>query len=1022
MAKNKINPKGSLMATTTLFGIVLSGAMMTGLAGTLAMLAPAVVQAQDYTSGAVIGAVSDASGKPVSGATVTLTSTAQGQVRTLTSSATGSFSATGLAPGEYAVMVSAPGYDDYSSTIAVVISQEVRINAALQATGATQTVVVKARRVRPDFARTTTGIVVDLNTLVKQQPVVRSLASVAMLAPTVVKGDDGFGDVVSIGGASVAENAYYINGLNITNPDTYVSSAQVPFDFYKTVEVKTGGYSAEYGRATGGVINAVTKSGSNDFMFAVHGNLAPNDLSAHNPDTYSSRGDYKSSSTASMTAEMSGALIHDRLFIYGMYSANNNTSSSTDRNNSVYSTYKANDPFYGLKIDGYITPRQHLELTYFSTRTTTTQTTYDYDDAGAGTVGNAIENGKGFYETGGDNYVLKYTNALTDWFSVSAEYGVSKDVNNFTPQNTTDNYVEEYQCETDHDGNIVSCSTGRTSTTQPFSTITTDETTREFYRLDGDMRFDWAGRHHVRFGVDDEEVSMDKTSRYTGTTPIYYSIDPVDGYFYILYGNLGGHVSGSNKSAYIQDSWDVTPRLNLQIGLRDDIFTQNNLSGEQYINLKDNWGPRLGFSYDVRGDGSWRVYGNLGRYYIPPAMNLAYRGKDLYYYQYVQYDGAVDAVTGLPTGTGTPYEISDSCSAAADISGAAGIPEGINSTNSCYYYGDGSQEPANAKTAIGLKATAEDEYILGSDYRINDLWSVGFNVTYRNLENVSEDTDFTDEINGWLVDHGYSTSDYTATNNYYVWNPGSSSVTIRLKTPLAGETEQKVITLTGLTYPKAKREYKALTLTFKRAFDGKWGLQGSYVWSRLHGNYEGTVLSDYGNDVQTDAGTTVAYDYLSLTENSTGLLPNHRAHTFKTYGSYAVTQNFMVGANLLVQSPAHLSCEGSYPDSSDSAFYYGSTTFYCGGEAAPRGTGLKTDWLKTVDLSLRYTVERSADKQGKLVLRADIFNLFNDKAVTGYYIQHEVSYDYNYTKDSGYGKVTSYTTPRYIRLGFDLSY
>jgi outer membrane receptor protein involved in Fe transport len=60
----------------------------------------------------------------------------------------------------------------------------------------------------------------------------------------------------------------------------------VPFDFYKSIEVKTGGYPAEFGRATGGVINAVTKSGSNDFKFAVHGNFELDGLREDSPDTY----------------------------------------------------------------------------------------------------------------------------------------------------------------------------------------------------------------------------------------------------------------------------------------------------------------------------------------------------------------------------------------------------------------------------------------------------------------------------------------------------------------------------------------------------------------------------------------------------------------------------------------------------------------------------------------------------------------------------------------------------------------
>ena len=88
-------------------------------------------------------------------------------------------------------------------------------------------------------------------------PIPHNITGVALLAPSVQRGVSGFrspsGETVpSIGGSSVAENAYYINGLNITNPDTYVGSARVPFYFYQNVDVQTSGYPAEFGRATGG--------------------------------------------------------------------------------------------------------------------------------------------------------------------------------------------------------------------------------------------------------------------------------------------------------------------------------------------------------------------------------------------------------------------------------------------------------------------------------------------------------------------------------------------------------------------------------------------------------------------------------------------------------------------------------------------------------------------------------------------------------------------------------------------------
>ena len=242
--------RAALMVTTTLCGSALTGLALP-LAAAL-LIAPATAEAQDYTSGALIGSVRNAAGQPVAGATITLTSQAQGQSRTLTSSASGTFSTTGLAPGEYDIIVRAGGYDEYKSTVTVVISQEVRVEASLHETGATQTVVVKGKRVRQDFTKTTTGLTVDVDSLVAQQPIARNLTAVTMLAPTVVMGNPSFANgnagaatgkqdysVASFGGGSVAENAYYVDGLNITNPDTYVGSAAIPFDFYKTIEVKT---------------------------------------------------------------------------------------------------------------------------------------------------------------------------------------------------------------------------------------------------------------------------------------------------------------------------------------------------------------------------------------------------------------------------------------------------------------------------------------------------------------------------------------------------------------------------------------------------------------------------------------------------------------------------------------------------------------------------------------------------------------------------------------------------------------
>jgi outer membrane receptor for ferrienterochelin and colicin len=592
-----IHSKGALrrglLKTSTVFGVALTGVAlpMAAMVAAGLSLAPLEASAQDYTSGALLGSVSDASGKPLAGATVTLTSTALGQTRTLTTNESGGFSATGLQPGAYDISISANGYDTYKASVAVVVSQEVRVNAALQQTGAPQTIVVKAHRVRQDFTKTTTGLTVDMDTLVQTQPVARNVTAVSMLAPTVVLGNPGFGNVASFGGGSVAENAYYIDGLNITNPDTYVGSSSVPFYFYKTVEVKTGGYPAEFGRATGGVVNATTKSGTNDFMFAVHGDYQPMDLESDPLNTYANRGKYSKTQNNSLAFEMGGPLIKDRLFAYGLYQINDYEQTGAAYRTGVYQDLRNNSPFMGFKLDGYITPTQHLSLTYFDTSNVNKSNLYSFSDSSTAlnptgdteTIGD--KTGTSSEAFGGKSWVLNYNGKVTDWFSISAAYGDTKSRDDLLPSDTASYYVQSY-----YDG--TGAYTGALQTTslnQPSSALSQDDVERKFWRADGDIRFDALGHHHIRFGYDHEENSMIKIDTLTGSVPVGYEFSPnpddnssnPEELLLVTYEHLGGSVSAKNSATYIQDSWDITQNFNVQIGLRNDDFTQNNLSGQQ---------------------------------------------------------------------------------------------------------------------------------------------------------------------------------------------------------------------------------------------------------------------------------------------------------------------------------------------------------------------------------------------------------------------------------------------------------
>lgn len=1019
------------------------------------MLTPTVAVAQDYTSGTLTGSTVGTNGAAVGGASITIRSVSQGFTRTATSDANGAFRFPLLPIGEYTISADAPGFTSVSDTVRVSLGES-RFTLTMGAEGASQLddVVVTGVRAELAFAATTKGSVIDVAELTEQVPIARNITSVALLAPTVVPGTGSstFAGLPSIGGSTVAENAYYLNGLNITNFDTYVGSATVPFDFYQTVEVKTGGYPAEFGRAAGGVINAITKSGTNDFMFAFHANYSPDSLREQSPDTethlgttYAAR-DYNESKD--FTVEMGGPIIRDRLFAYGLYQWRE--IKATSAGGATYTERTTDAPFWGAKIDANLIDGHRLEFTYFNTEGTQTNSPFAYT-AATDTVGAASP--QSYLEYGGENYVAKYTGNLTDWLTISAAYGVSNIANTSRPENTTDPRITESRFTTvDASGNPLPAADRRPafiSSAQKSASATVNEAERVFYRFDADLYFNFFGDHHVRMGYDKETNTLNKVNNLNGGR-IYnlrrgtglnagFGVAAGQDFVQVQYQRLGGFdIDSENESYYIQDEWDVTDTLSLQLGLRYDAFLVQGLSEEDTFDLDGNWGPRAGFTWDPFGNGTDKIYGSYGRYFIPPASNLAYRGADFGFSEFFLIapgtaEGVVPTLGEQITTTSTNPLVNGARFAlqtSATTCPAGGF--GAEGTVGCQItLGRGIPERAFSKTSQGLEATNEDEFILGYTRRVNDLWTVGGAVTYRKLNKVSEDITLDPFIGQYCADNGYDVAaceaQWDGSWQYVVINPGED-ISIYTRGALPGDPNPTcfgsvpgtpaltdcgtLITLTKeeLGYDLPKREYLGLELSFERAFDGVWGLQGSYVLSRSVGNYEGTVLSDVG---QADAGSTQLFDYPGLADFQDGPLPNHRLHQFKLYGNYQVLRDLAVGANFSLVSPQKYGCLGVHPTDA-SAASYGSSSRFCGGEAAYRGSRIESDWITRFDLSLRYTVPASLP--GDLVLRADIFNLFN---LEGKQELDEVYDDDGVNMLPTYGAVMSYQAPRSVRIGLD---
>ncbi|WP_130327035.1 TonB-dependent receptor [Sphingomonas sp. BK036] len=1001
MAFNPISARKALRAGAALRALALVGAGV----GILA-LAPAAM-AQDFQNVTAGGRVRSTDDKAIANATVEIRSDSQGFSRTGTSDGAGNFRIPQVPAGTYTVTITAEGFDAYTEKGVALTQNNASNQFTLAAVGAADggEIVVTAGRVRvSDFERTTTGTTINVADLANRVPVARDITSVIRLSPGTTSGDAAFGNLASVAGSSVGENAFYLNGLNITNFRNFLGSNEVPFEFYQTVEVKNGGFPAEFGRATGGFVNATTKSGSNEFHAGAVITYQPRQLRDTSPNTKYSDNDAAYATDLRSDFYLSGPLIKDHLFFYGLYESRNLNSGATlnptdigAADTSTFRTNKSTSPFFAGKVDAVITDGQRLEFTYFRTTGSRTYNFYDYD-ADTNRIG--AYKSTNVYEYGGDNYVGRYTGTFTDWLTVSAAYGRSNDRQN-TISNTPDTpTVRDYR--TNDSGALV-------AGTNPTTSQTANEDQREFYRGDADLYFKLLGSHHIRFGYEREKLKTSGGTTYTGGG--YYRIynDATLGDYVTIrtYENTGAF-SSQNDAFYAEDSWSLfSDRLSLQLGLRNDRFENKNAGGETFYKSGNQWGPRLGFTFDPIGNGRTKFYGSFSRYFMPVAANTNIRLAGAEYDVTERFLLAGIGADGVPI-LGAPINNYNAC---------------LRTTNlNCQISADGNVAATDTTVARNLKPQSADEYILGGEQRVGDHWKFGAYYTYKKLNEVLEDAAIDQAAIKYCNENGLTCADlYSGFSQYVLINPGSDAEVTLL------DGTQTTLTAAQLGYPKAKRTYRAMTFTFDREFDGKWSLAGSYTLAAGVGNYEGGVKSDIG---QTDAGLTQDFDQPGFNNGSYGYLPNHRRHTFKAYGSYQINAYINIGANIEVISPRKFGCLGVVPTAIDPyASQYGVAGNYCrfaDGAVSDdnpitlvqRGTGFQSNWQKTLDLTLQVKLPTDAFDGS---VRFDVFNVLNSKAVLQRNEEGGID-DLNQSASADYRLPVNYQTPRYGRVQLQLRF
>lgn len=967
--------------------------------------------------GGLAGKIVDASSQQViAGATVVIVNKKTGFRKTLTTDADGNYRLGSLPVGIYSVTVNNAGYDEVQiATVNVGIGAAQNVNVGLVAQGSTEVIEVTGSAIATvDVTSSESALNISAVEL-ERIPVPRDVTSVALLAPGTTKGDSRFGGA-SFGGSSVAENTMYINGLNVTNFRNGLGFSNVPYEFYDQFQVKTGGYSAEFGRSTGGVVNAVTKSGSNEFEFGGSVYWQPKDLRETSPSVRANTGEWYTYreddeySSLNMNVYASGAIIEDKLFFFAIYNPRN-VKSEYDRTKSDGSLTdgESDDAFWGAKVDWNITENHRLEFLMFSDENEELTDVYSRDDNDK-----KVYNSTAWDRSGGDNWSIKYTGYITDDITLSALYG-ENEYDLTSGSNTGDecelvgDYRNFYGQATDipiH-GLWVGCST----TSDYF--IEEGDDKREAMRVD--VEWQLTDNHLIRFGMDSETNSSFSNQRYSGPNGAYWLAYPAfegetinkvvmsqdTDYIRSRTRTVGGSFETEATALYIEDIWTITDNLTATIGLRQETFDNKNANGETFAKIDDMIAPRLGLSWDVNGDGESKLFANVGRYFLPVANNtnvrLAGNESDINRYYVLEgwaprdYNGRTiyDPVLGTQIGT-----------------------DEITS--------DGSIPDTRSVVDADLDPMYQDELIIGYQAMINDDWNWGVKFTRREMNGAIDDM---------IIDHAINAKFGCDSHphQYVLGNPGES-MKVWSDTNCDEVYDAWVeFTPEELQYDKAVRKYSAIDLNIAKQWDGVWAIDATYTWAHSYGNSEGLVKSD---NAQTDAGLTTDFDFPELMDGAYGNLPNDRRHQFKVYGTYALTEDLTMGFNFRLESGRPINAFGlGHPNLGE--VDYGKT-YYLASDSGQkdengaiiydyhkvsRGSMGRTPWTARLDLNLRYQTEiLGADTQ----FRVEVFNVLNADSHVRVDEDAESSFGQVNTRD--YRVPAAFQTPRYVQLSASMRF
>ena len=935
----------------------------------LLLLLAGLGYAQERT-GEISGVVVDESGAPVPGATIRAESKTLPRPLETVSDSGGRFQMLNVPIGEYTVTTSLSGFNTLKQAIEVKIGSQITYNPKLSVGQMTETIEVKGgvMSIDPTSSRTATNItrqqIEDLgkasrgfNALLNMAPGVR---------PEVKSGSAGVGGI-QVDGASGSENAYYIDGVEVSDlrRGSLNQANAIPFEFVQEIAVKSGGFEAEFGGATGGVINVATRSGSNEY----HGSLGVQYTGS--PLNGTDRGFWQRSVAnanvaeffqpieddyriVSPTASLSGPIFRDKLHFFTSYSPDFEHS---DRDIAYASGTRSFSQKYAhhfslARLDYTPSSKVQINTTYIWSPAKRNGALPQRDPRIAAPANEqSIQGGY----TPAQSATASINWVPTSKLVLSARYGYKyyneKDGNYGLSQepyviyNTSAVGVAGVPPELQQ-------GTGFRNVSSTFG-IVEDVTTRHNVYLDATYVATIGGQtHNFKTGYALNRVANRLADDFTnGNFLMYWGDSFSRGSITNQRGTYGyytwedgirhiGDVHSRNQAFYVQDTWHAGSRLTLNLGLRLENeflppFTKEVNGIPTADPVKFGWGdklaPRLGFAYDVKGDGRWKVSGSFGVFYDILKYELARGsfGGDFWVTHVYRLDNPNINLLGKNSPGALGSEIINFDNRTVPFN-AQGELEGIDPD---------------------IKPYKTREFTVALDHQFSPKLIGGIRYSHKTLLRAIEDIGVLDENDSEV---------------YLIGNPGFGQ-TRDTSSVYGGQTPNGTFLV-----PKAKRKYDGVEFRLQgEAANFHW--LASYTWSRLFGNYSGPANSDESG--RSDPGVSRAFDlpfyYFDESGDQTpkeGVLGTDRTHVFKAFASY----RFKWAAGSTNIGLSQLAYSGT-PDST-SVIYLSAPTF-------PHGRadmGRTPAYIQT-DLNLAHTF--NVTKGTQLRFEANVRNLFDQDAV-----------------------------------------